>query len=318
MSYIEWIRSKVGTRKIFLAYASVILADDHGRFLLQQRNDYHRWGLPGGVLEPDEDFETCARRELREETGLTAGPLRLVGIYSDPRYDVVYPNGDQVQQFTVCFAGRVSGGAMRPDGVESSAQRFCTPQEIAARSVPVWYRAMIADARRGGPPAFRPPYRAAETCDQVAAVRPHIGTARYIGVGASALVVGDDGRVLMLRRAGESTWHFPAGYADLGENLAHTAVREVREETGLDIVPERILAVYAGARFHHTYANGDRVMNAGVLFQARPVGGALRVDGQEITRAAWFTPEEVRAQENGRLQPFFAAVLDLEGGYGLF
>ena len=49
--------------------------------------------LPAGMVEPGELLLDCARRELLEETGLTAGELSLVGVYTDPRYDTTYPNG---------------------------------------------------------------------------------------------------------------------------------------------------------------------------------------------------------------------------------
>jgi ADP-ribose pyrophosphatase YjhB (NUDIX family) len=66
MSYIEWIRSQVGHRRIFLAFTSVVLRDDEDRVLLQRRTDFDVWGLPGGILELDEDLLSCARRELLE------------------------------------------------------------------------------------------------------------------------------------------------------------------------------------------------------------------------------------------------------------
>lgn len=310
MSYVEWIRSKVGSRKIFLTFASVVLRDGNGRILLQRRTDFDVWGLPGGVLEIDEDITACARRELAEETGLTAGGLALIGIYTHPRYDVVYPNGDEVQQFTVCFQGRVSGGRMRVDGVETSQQRFFAPAEIDGLTLPTWYRAMLRDAQVGGPPTFEPPYSNGRPIDQIAAVRPHIGTARYIGVGASVLVEREDGRILLLRRVGESHWHMPAGYADLGETLSQTAVREVHEETGLDIWPEAVAAVYSSPRMCHTYANGDRVKIAGVLFRASLLGGSVRLDTREIDALGWFSRSEIRDQRlAGRLQWLYDAVL---------
>ena len=144
-SYIEWLRERVGRRKIFLVFGTVVLRDENGRILLQRRTDFDFWGLPGGVMELGEDIEACARRELLEETGLTAGPLQLVGLYTDPKYDVVYPNGDAVQQFTVCLTGQVSGGAMQPDGVETTEQGFFTPAAIAEMNLPLWYPDMVRD-----------------------------------------------------------------------------------------------------------------------------------------------------------------------------
>ena len=57
MSYVKWIRQHVGSQKIFLVYATVILFDENGRFLLQHRTDFDVCGLPGGVLELNEDIQ---------------------------------------------------------------------------------------------------------------------------------------------------------------------------------------------------------------------------------------------------------------------
>lgn len=290
--YIQWLRSKVGKRKIFLPYATVIVRDERHNILLQKRNDLKVWGLPGGVLELDEDLQSCARRELVEETGLTAGPLRLVGVYTDPQYDVVYPNGDQVQQFTICFEAMVNGGTMQPDGLEASEQGFFSLEAIHNLEIPNWYRDMIRDASESGFPTFNPPRSLDDTQDQIAVVRPHIRHARYTGTGASAVIEDNKGRILMLRHNGERYWRPPAGFSDLGENVAYTAVREVKEETGLDIEPERILAVHSTPRLNVTYPNGDKVRNVGVVFKAKLLGGHAVVDGREIDELAWMSRED--------------------------
>lgn len=295
MSYIEWIRGRVGRRKIFLVFGTVVLRDEEGRVLLQRRTDFDFWGLPGGALEIDEDIETCARRELAEETGLTAGELRLVGVYTDPCYDVTYPNGDQAQQFTICFEGRMSGGRMQPDGHETTHQQFFAPAEIPYGQLPVWYRDMVGDALAGGSPRFLPPYSNGRLVDQIAGVRTYVGQERIIAVGAMVVVVRDDGRVLMIqRRDPVGIWAFPAGFCDLGENVAHAAVRETREETGLHVEPERIIGVYSSPAYHYTYPNGDQVKNVGVLFRARLLGGVPQIEAAEIRQMAWLTPAEAR------------------------
>jgi len=316
ISYVNWLRKRVGTRKVILAFTSVVARDDHGRILLQQRTDFDLWGLPGGVLELNEDLETCARRELLEETGLEVGQLRLVGVYTDPRYDVTYPNGDQVQQCTICFEGRVNGGKMRPDGVESSDQAFLNSTEMAQYSIPIWYKDMIADAEKKGPPVFKPPYSVEHTADQIGTVRPFIGTALYSGVGASAIIKRDDGRILMLQHVGESGWRAPAGFCDLGENVAQTAVREVWEETGLQIKPLSIIAVHATPQLNVIYPNGDQIKNVGIVFRAETHAGSLKVDNHEIAAAAWMTAKETVAHVSDSRCWFYQRILDhLNGGY---
>lgn len=295
MSYVKWIRRHVGAQKIFLVYATVILVDDNGRFLLQQRTDFEAWRLPGGVLELDEDIRQCAQRELTEETGLSAGKLRIVGVYTHPCFEVVYPNGDHVQQYTVSLTGRLTGGVMQPDFVETSAQGFYTLAESATMPLLPWYRTMLADAARGGLPAFTPPFTADAIVDQIALMRRYVGHERIVAVGASSAVRRDDGRFLMIQRADDGAWTFPAGYSDIGENAAQTAVRETFEETGYQVQPERILAVYSSSQYHHTFPNGDQVKNVGTLFLSRLIGGEPLMQTSELRDMAWLTPAEVIA-----------------------
>ncbi len=316
LSYIDWIRSRVGKRKIFLAFGTVIVEDENGRFLLQRRTDFDFWGLPGGVLELDEDIETCTRRELKEETGLLVADLSLVGVYTDPKFDVVYPNGDQVQIFTICFRGRENGGVHRPDGVETSEQCYFSFDEIESLDIPVWYRAMLKDFQQGGKPSFLPPFVGECVVDQIVDIRPFIGTERLIAVGATAVVLRDDGRVLMVRRQDNKQWALPSGYSDLGENVAHTAVRETLEETGMHIAPEKIMGVYSSPLFHHTFPNGDQVKNVGVLFRAKLLGGNLVAQESEIAELAWMTPSEILQAVNPQFHAYATLVMQhLDAGY---
>jgi len=292
MAYIEWIRSQVGHRKIFLAFASIVLRDDRGRLLLQHRTDFDFWGLPGGVLELGEDIQTCARRELLEETGLTAANLSLVGVYSEPWYATTYPNGDQVQQYTVCFQGRVNGGHMRPDGVETSEQRFFELDQIPALQMPEYYAVMIQDALQGGAPAFLPPHTVSDPINQIEDIRSYIGHAPYIGVGAAAVTVHQDRRLLMVQRSDTREWVFPGGYTHLGENAAQTAVRETEEEAGLLVIPERILGIYSPTSLW-TYAGGDQVQSLVTIFRTRAIGGELHSDNIETCGTAWLSPEQI-------------------------
>ncbi len=316
MDYVRWIRSQVGHRKIFLAYGSVVLRDDLGRVLFIHRRDNDLWGLPGGVMELDEDLPSAARRELFEETGLEAGPLRLIGVQDDPVYDVVYPNGDAVHQFVACFSAEVAGGTLKPDLGETHGAEWLTPDEIASRPMAWYYRERVAWALDGDTPHFRMPNSAEPLVDPVGMLRPIIGTALCTLPGASVLVTRDDGKLLMLRRVHQDHWHFPAGYAMLGENMAATAVREVREETNLDIEIERIVSVYSSNDFRSTFANGDQVKNVGVLFRACLLGGEPRLDEDEIGDMCWVDSAEAPAMLNAPLRSFGErAIAHLDDGY---
>ena len=316
MSYLDWIRSQVGQRKIFLAFTSVVLRDEQGRLLLQRRTDFDVWGLPGGMLEPGEDILTCARRELLEESGLTAGDLSLVGVYTGPEYAATYPNGDQVQQYTICLQGPVMGGQMQVDGIETSEQRFFEPGEIPFEQLPLWYEAMIQDALSAGEPAFEPPHIPTDPIPQIKEIRQIIGTALYIGVGAVAVTRRDDGRILMVQLIDNGQWSFPGGYMHLGENAAFTAVRETHEETGLQVMPERLLGVYTTSS-PWVYPHGDQVQPVITVFLSRFEGGTPKADGEETCAVTWMTREEIAALEDIHplIRPLHTAILKhLDGG----
>lgn len=85
--------------------ASVIVRDERGRILLQQRSDNGMWGLPGGCQELGERLEATAVRELREETGIRVreDDLILINTLSGEARKRVYSNGDIVYNNTSLY-----------------------------------------------------------------------------------------------------------------------------------------------------------------------------------------------------------------------
>ena len=291
--YVAWIRGHVGRQPILLVYATAIVFGDDGRVLVQRRADFAWPGLPGGVLEPDEDLATCARRETFEETGLEVSITRLVGIYSDPAYNLRYPNGDQIQQWTVCFACRIERGQLRPDGREIRALRFETPADVMPR-LPLHYQHMLRDALAAtSSPAIErvltaPPGQPGH----IDALRRRVGRARVMLPGVAAVVRDARGRVLAIRRRDFGTWDMPGGWCDLGETSTGTAVREVYEETGLHVRPTRLIGVYSNPAWVVRYPNGDEVRPIGALFECGVIGGALRAGRDEALDAAFIDPTD--------------------------
>jgi 8-oxo-dGTP pyrophosphatase MutT (NUDIX family) len=203
----------------------------------------------------------------------------------------------------------VLGGALQVDGIETRALRFYAPDELPLENMFPWYAAMLRDALCGGEPAFGLPETRAVTQPQIEAMRLILGRAPFIAVGSIAVIVGADGRLLMGLRTDDGYWDFPGGYANLGENAAGTAVREAREETGLEVLPQRLLGVFAPPEVW-TYPNGDQVYSVAALFRCRVVGGSLQADQVETARLGWFTPEEVAAMPvHPMVAPMNAAVL---------
>ncbi|WP_062051757.1 NUDIX hydrolase [Bacillus sp. JCM 19034] len=115
MDYIQHIRSIAGAQPLILTAASIIVVDDKDRILLQHRADTNNWGLPGGFMELGESIEEAARRELKEETGLTVHKLELFKVFSGEDFYFQYPNGDEVYNVIVSFITKEVSGFLRID-----------------------------------------------------------------------------------------------------------------------------------------------------------------------------------------------------------
>ncbi|MFF3485404.1 NUDIX hydrolase [Streptomyces sp. NPDC002701] len=104
-------------------------------------------------------------------------------------------------------------------------------------------------------------------------------------VGVIGVVRDDEGRVLMLRHRmwpPDRQWGLPSGFAHKGEDLRRTVVREVKEETNLDVEVDRLVMLNSG---FHTRLE--------VAYEARLVGGELRPDPLEILEARWCRPDDL-------------------------
>jgi len=85
-------------------------------------------------------------------------------------------------------------------------------------------------------------------------LRREVGTALALLPGVAAIIRDEHERVLLQRRSDDNTWSLPAGAIDPGEAPAQALIREVWEETGLRVVPRRILGVFGGSGgFRFTY-----------------------------------------------------------------
>lgn len=127
-----------------------------------------------------------------------------------------------------------------------------------------------------------------------AALRERVGTQLLLMPAVAAVIRDDTGRVL-IQRTQHGQWSLPAGAIEPGESPAQTLVREVREETGLLVRAERVLAVWGGPDCRVTYPNGDIVEYVVTVFDCRAVGGELLSSCDETAELRWFAADEVPA-----------------------
>ncbi|GGX75252.1 NUDIX hydrolase [Streptomyces minutiscleroticus] len=104
--------------------------------------------------------------------------------------------------------------------------------------------------------------------------------------GVTAVVLDDEGRVLLGRRSDTLKWSLVGGIPDPGEQPAACAVREVYEETAVHCVAERVVLVQALPPV--TYDNGDTCQYMDITLRCRAVGGEARVNDDESVEVGWF------------------------------
>ncbi|BAC69131.1 NUDIX hydrolase [Streptomyces avermitilis] len=124
------------------------------------------------------------------------------------------------------------------------------------------------------------------TPDFIRTIRASAGHQLLWLPGVTAIVLDDDGRVLLGRRSDTRTWSVIGGIPDPGEQPAACAVREVYEETAVRCVVERVVLVQALEPV--TYDNGDTCQYMDITFRCRAVGGEARVNDDESLEVGWF------------------------------
>ncbi|MCJ8504527.1 NUDIX domain-containing protein [Kocuria flava] len=126
--------------------------------------------------------------------------------------------------------------------------------------------------------------------DFVLALRERIGHDLLWLPAVTAVVLREDGRVLLARRADNGNWGLVSGIVEPGEQPAVTAVRECLEETGVVAVVEELVQVGAGEPVQ--YPNGDRCQFLDHTFRCRWVSGQARVADDESLEVGWYDPQD--------------------------
>ena len=117
-NHLMELRNRVGPRPLFAPGANVLVTDEQNRLLLLRHGGTGKWTVPGGSLEPGESFETCAQRELLEETGLRAETLEPLQMFAGPRHRFTYPHGDTVDNLSVLYRAHGVTGQLTPQAGE--------------------------------------------------------------------------------------------------------------------------------------------------------------------------------------------------------
>jgi ADP-ribose pyrophosphatase YjhB (NUDIX family) len=100
------------------------------------------------------------------------------------------------------------------------------------------------------------------------------------------VAVSHNGRVLLTKRKDFGVWCLPGGGVDPGESVAQAALREVAEETGLEVHLSRLVGIYS-------IPEARAWVNLIILFAGEPTGGVLKAQEEEVLELGYFHPDEI-------------------------
>jgi ADP-ribose pyrophosphatase YjhB (NUDIX family) len=109
---------------------------------------------------------------------------------------------------------------------------------------------------------------------------PTAPKANSIAVAVSAFIQDDEGRILMIRRTDNDLYSIPGGQLELGETLADAAVREVREETGIECEVTEVIGLYSNPNHVIAYDDGEIRQEFSICFRAGVKSGSLKTSSE--------------------------------------
>lgn len=121
---------------------------------------------------------------------------------------------------------------------------------------------------------------------------PDAPKATSIVIAASAFVVDDAERLLMIRRTDSGKYALPGGRHELGETMTQTVIRETEEETGVRIEVTGLIGIYSNPDHVIEFSDGEVRQEFSICFRGRAVSGEPR-PSDETTEALWVDRDQV-------------------------
>lgn len=121
---------------------------------------------------------------------------------------------------------------------------------------------------------------------------PSAPTAQRIVPAVTAFVTNDKGEVLLERRSDNGLWGMPGGVQDIGESITQTVVREVREETGVEVEITGLVGVYSDPGHVIAFTDTDVRQEFSLCFRARSVGGTVEISRESI-EVRWIPQDDL-------------------------
>ena len=129
-------------------------------------------------------------------------------------------------------------------------------------------------------------------------LRSKVGHDPIINVGATILVFNDNNELLLNLRSDTNDWGIPGGGKELNESLEECAIRELKEETNLDISDLKLVTVLSGKDYYFKYPNDDEVDCVIALYQVKNYRGKLNINDGESIKLKFFSLDNLPKLES--------------------
>jgi mutator protein MutT len=124
-------------------------------------------------------------------------------------------------------------------------------------------------------------------------LRSKLGAELIFMPSVAGIVRNEAGEILFQNKGNGEKWSLPAGAIEMGEAPAEAVVREVWEETGLHVSPEKLLGVFGDKNFRYEYPNGHKVEYNVFVFSCKVIGGDHIPLDDETAELRYFSAENM-------------------------
>jgi ADP-ribose pyrophosphatase YjhB (NUDIX family) len=163
----------------------------------------------------------------------------------------------------------------------------------AVRPLPGLLRASLgAGQHRQRPRGARPGRKAIAVARIDYFNDPNAPKANSIVPSVTAIVPNERGELLLVRKTDNDLWALPGGGMDVGESMADTVVREVKEETGIDVEVTGVVGIYTNPNHDMAYDDGEVRQQCSICFTTRMLGGQLATSS-ETSEVEFVAPERL-------------------------
>ena len=129
-------------------------------------------------------------------------------------------------------------------------------------------------------------------------LREIVGHSPLIGVGATTLVINNKNELLLNLRSDTNTWGIPGGSKELNETLEECAIRELKEETNINVNDLELITVLSGKEYYFKYPNEDELDSVIALYKVLNYDGELNINDGESKKLEFFSLENLPELES--------------------